>query len=228
MTEARPDAAASASLWERDTEITAITEAIDELCVDKASPGSVLVFTGEAGVGKTALLTEARRIAEQRGCRVWYARGGETVTSVPFNVVRQLLQPGLMGLMEEETREYLGDWYDIAGPALGLAEPGEGQADPQGVCEGLVAAVNRLVRRAWPLVLLIDDLHWADQETLHWLSALADRLTEMCVLVVVARRPGEATGERARHLSRIAAKARPVSTLNALTPKATAGLTRAT
>ena len=31
MTEARPDAAASASLWERDTEITAITEAIDEL-----------------------------------------------------------------------------------------------------------------------------------------------------------------------------------------------------
>ncbi|MBE4756492.1 MULTISPECIES: ATP-binding protein [Streptomyces] len=228
MTEARPDAAASASLWERDTEITAITEAIDELCVDKASPGSVLVFTGEAGVGKTALLTEARRIAEQRGCRVWYARGGETVTSVPFNVVRQLLQPGLMGLMEEETREYLGDWYDIAGPALGLAEPGEGQADPQGVCEGLVAAVNRLVRRAWPLVLLIDDLHWADQETLHWLSALADRLTEMCVLVVVARRPGEATGERARHLGRIAAKARPVSTLNALTPKATAGLTRAT
>ncbi|QYX76053.1 ATP-binding protein [Streptomyces akebiae] len=228
MTEARPDTAASASLWERDAEITAITEAIDELCVDKASPGSVLVFTGEAGVGKTALLIEARRIAEERGCGVWYARGGETVTSVPFNVVRQLLQPGLMGLMEEETREYLGDWYDIAGPALGLAEPGEGQADPQGVCEGLVAAVNRLVRRAWPLVLLIDDIHWADQETLHWLSALADRLTEMCVLVVVARRPGEATGERARHLSRIAAKARPVSTLNALTPKATAGLTRAT
>ncbi|MCC9705813.1 AAA family ATPase [Streptomyces sp. MNU76] len=228
MTEARPDGAASASLWERDAEITAVTEAIDELCVDKASPGSVLVFTGEAGVGKTALLTEARRIAEERGCHVWYARGGETVTSVPFHVVRQLLQPGLMGLMEEEAREYLGDWYDISGPALGLAEPGEGQADPQGVCEGLVAAVNRLVRRAWPLVLLIDDIHWADQETLHWLSTLADRLTEMCVLVVVARRPGEATGERARHLSRIAAKARPVTTLQALTPKATAGLTRAT
>ncbi|MGW0845696.1 ATP-binding protein [Streptomyces sp. NPDC002787] len=228
MTEARPDAAASASLWERDAEITAITEAIDELRVDKASPGSVLVFSGEAGVGKTALLTEARRIAEERGCTAWYARGGETVTSVPFNVVRQLLQPALLGLMEEETREYLGDWYDIAGPALGLAEPGEGQADPQGVCDGIVAAVNRLVRRAWPLVLLIDDVHWADQETLHWLSALTDRLSEMCVLVVLARRPGEATGERARHLTQIAAKARPVSTLRALTPEATAGLTRAT
>jgi hypothetical protein len=130
--------------------------------------------------------------------------------------------------MEEETREYLGDWYDIAGPALGLAEPAARQADPQGVCDGLVAAVNRLVRRAWPLVLLIDDLHWADQETLQWLSALADRLTEMCVLVVVAYRPGEASGERAEHLARIAAKARPVTTLSALTPGATAGLTRAT
>ncbi|MEH0637562.1 AAA family ATPase [Streptomyces bottropensis] len=228
MTEARSDAAASASLWERDAEITAIKEAIDELRVDQASPGGVLVFNGEAGVGKTALLTEARRIAEERGCTAWYARGGETITSVPFNVVRQLLQPGLLGLMEEETREYLGDWYDIAGPALGLAEPAARQADPQGVCDGLVAAVNRLVRRAWPLVLLIDDLHWADQETLQWLSALADRLTEMCVLVVVAYRPGEASGERAEHLARIAAKARPVTTLSALTPGATAGLTRAT
>lgn len=100
MTEGRPDPAASASLWERDAEIAAITQAIDELRVDKASPGSVLVFSGEAGIGKTALLAEARRIAGERGCTAWYARGGETVASVPFNVVRQLLQPALIGLME--------------------------------------------------------------------------------------------------------------------------------
>ncbi|KFF95826.1 regulatory protein [Streptomyces scabiei] len=228
MTEGRPDPAASASLWERDVEIAAITQAIDELRVDKASPGSVLVFSGEAGIGKTALLAEARRIAGERGCTAWYARGGETVASVPFNVVRQLLQPALIGLMDEEIREYLGDWHDIAGPALGLAEPGEGPVDPQAVCDGLVAVVNRLSRRAWPLVLLIDDAHWADQETLHWLSAVADRLTEMCVLVLVARRPGEATGDGTRHLAQVAAKARPIATIRSLTPEATAGLTRAT
>ncbi|UUU26246.1 ATP-binding protein [Streptomyces sp. DSM 40750] len=228
MTEARPDAAASASLWERDAEIAAITQAIDELRVDKASPGSVLVFSGEAGIGKTAVLTEARRIAEERGCTAWYARGGETVTSVPFNVVRQLLQPALLGLLEGETRDYLGDWYDIAGPALGLAEPGETPADPQHVCDGIVAAVNRLARRTWPLVLLIDDAHWADQETLHWLSELTGRLTDMCVLVVVARRPGEATGERARYLQSVAAEAGPVTRISALTPEAAAGLTRTT
>ncbi|MGW3032349.1 ATP-binding protein [Streptomyces sp. NPDC001178] len=229
MTEVRPMEAASASLWERDEEIAAVERAIDTLCADRSSSGSLLVVRGEAGLGKTALLAETRRIAERRNCTVWSARGGETLRSVPFNVVRQLLQPALVSLMPEEAREYLGDWYDIAGPALGITEPGERQADPQGVCDGLVAGVRRLARRDWPLVLLIDDAHWADQETLRWLAAFAERLDDLSVLVVVARRPGEVSGESARHLEAIAATAGcPDATLSALTPDATAGLTRAT
>ncbi|MFF4359479.1 ATP-binding protein [Streptomyces sp. NPDC001604] len=229
MTEVRPMEAASASLWERDEEITAVKQAIDTLCADRSSSGSLLMVRGEAGLGKTALLAEIRRIAEQRNCTVWSTRGGETLRSVPFNVVRQLLQPALVSLMPEEAREYLGDWYDIAGPALGITEPGERQADPQGVCDGLVAGVRRLARRDWPLVLLIDDAHWADQETLRWLAAFAGRLDDLSVLVVVARRPGEVSGESARHLDAIAAASgHPEADLNALTPDATAGLTRAT
>ncbi|AZM58812.1 MULTISPECIES: ATP-binding protein [unclassified Streptomyces] len=229
MTEARPRAASSASLWERDEEVAAIEEAVDTLCADRSSPGGLLLLRGEAGLGKTALLAETRHIAEQRGCTVWSARGGETLRSVPFNVVRQLLQPALVSMLPEEAREYLGDWYDIAGPALGIANPGDRHPDPQGVCEGLVAAVRRLARRDWPLVLLIDDAHWADQETLHWLAAFAERLSDLSVLVVVARRPGEISGPGARHLDAVAAAAdRPVATLSALTPDAAAGLTRAT
>jgi tetratricopeptide (TPR) repeat protein len=228
MTEGRPPTAASASLWERDTEIATVTEALDTLCADQSSAGSLLVFRGEAGLGKTALLNETRRLAEQRGCTVWSARGGETLKSVPFHVVRQLLQPALITLLPEEAREYLGDWYDIAGPALGIVDPGEGTVDPQYVCDGLVAAVRRLARREWPLVLLIDDAHWADQETLRWLAAFAERLDDLSVLVVVARRPREVSGESARLLDAVAAAARPVNNLSALTPAATAGLTRAT
>ncbi|GKQ41997.1 hypothetical protein ALMP_85090 [Streptomyces sp. A012304] len=132
-------------------------------------------------------------------------------------------------MLEEEAREYLGDWYDIAGPALGIADPGDAPADPQGVCDGLVAAVRRLAKVHYPLVLLIDDAHWADQETLRWLAAFAERLDDLCVLVVVARRPGEVKGERARHLDTIATIAGPaVTNLSTLTPAAVAGLTRAT
>ncbi|MEU0740471.1 AAA family ATPase [Streptomyces sp. NPDC006134] len=228
MTEVRPTAATSASLWERDQEIAVLTQAVDALCADRSSPGTVLVLRGEAGLGKTALLAEARRIAERAGCTVWSARGGETLRSVPFNVVRQLLQPALVTMLPEEAREYLGDRYDVVGPALGIADPGERQADPQGVCDGLVTAVRRLARREYPLVLLLDDVHWADQETLRWLAAFAERLEDLPVLVVAARRPGEADGESARLLDTVAAAARPLATLSALTPEATAGLTRAT
>lgn len=228
MTEARPGPAASSSLWEREAEIADVVDAVKALRADASSSGSLLVFSGEAGIGKTALLAEARRIAEAHGCTVWSARGGETVTSVPFNVIRQLLQPAIVSLMPEEAREYLGDWYDIAGPALGIAEPGDRQADPQGVCDGLVAAARRLAKREWPLVLILDDAHWADQETLQWLVAFAERLDDLPVLVVVARRPGDVSGERARQLEAVAAAARPIRTLSALTPDATAGLTRAT
>ncbi|MGI5459657.1 ATP-binding protein [Streptomyces sp. CA-249302] len=228
MTEVRPAEAASDSLWEREEEVAVVEQAIATLRADHSSSGSLLVIRGEAGLGKTALMTEIRRMAEARRCRVWSARGGETLRSVPFNVVRQLLQPALVSLMPEEAREYLGDWYDVAGPALGIAEPGERQADPQGVCDGLVAAVSRLARRDWPLVLLIDDAHWADQETLRWLAAFAERLDDLSVLVVVARRPGEVSGESARYLDAVAAASgRPVTTLDALTPGATAELTRA-
>ncbi|MGW7082637.1 ATP-binding protein [Streptomyces sp. NPDC054871] len=227
MTQGRPGGASWAPLWERDVELAAAERAVDELCSDSTTAGGLLVFQGEAGIGKTALLAEVRRIAEGRAT-VWSARGGETVTSVPFNVVRQLLQPALVGLSPELTREYLGDWYEIAGPALGIVEPAGLQADPQGVCDGLVEAVARLSGLHWPLVLLIDDAHWADQETLHWLAAFSQRLDELPVLVVVAHRPDDAVGDSARYLAAVGAAARPSPPLRALTPDAAAGLTRAT
>ncbi|WP_435613008.1 ATP-binding protein [Streptomyces sp. bgisy159] len=228
MTEVRPVAAASASLWEREEEVGVITRAVQTLRADRSSSGRVLVFRGDAGLGKTALLAETRRTAEAHGCTVWSARGGETLRSVPFNVVRQLLQPALLSLLPEEAREYLGDWYGIAGPALGIADPDGPPADPRNVSDGLVAAVRRLARREWPLVLLIDDAHWADLETLRWLAAFVERLDDLPVLVAVACRDGEAGGEGARCLDAVAAVAgRSVTSLSALTPEAVAGLTRA-
>ncbi|MDQ0809946.1 tetratricopeptide (TPR) repeat protein [Streptomyces sp. B3I7] len=233
MTEVPPDAVPSASLWEREEELRVVSEAVDTLRADSpagaSGPGRVLVLTGEAGLGKTALLTEARARAEKLGCTVWYARGGATVSSVPFNVLRQLLQPALVQLMPDEAREYLGEWYEVSGPALGIADPGPRPPDPQAVCDGLVTAVRRLARREWPLVLLVDDAHWADQETLGWLDAFVERLDDLPVLVVVARRPDEADTAAARHLDAVAARAsRPAIPLRPLTPEATAGLTRAT
>lgn len=181
----------SRPLYEREPELAAAAEAVDALCGGQAA-GGLLVFTGEAGIGKTALLDEIRTLAADR-CTVWSARGGETVTSVPFHVVRQLLQPALDQFPVDETRALFGDWFEITAPALGLAVPSGPQPDPQGVRDGLDFLVSRLASRLShrPLLLIVDDAHWADGESLAWLAGFTARLSELPVLVVQAHRPQE-------------------------------------
>ncbi|MFS0695449.1 ATP-binding protein [Streptomyces nitrosporeus] len=224
----------SRPLYEREPELAAAAEAVDALCGGQAA-GGLLVFTGEAGIGKTALLDEIRAMAADR-CTVWSARGGETVTSVPFHVVRQLLQPALDLFPPDEVRALFGDWFEITAPALGLTDPSGPQPDPQGVRDGLDFFVSRLASRSShrPLLLMVDDAHWADGESLAWLAGFTLRLSELPVLVVQAHRPQELADRNAdwtHERDPRNGSGRPALTrvaLRPLTPDATAALVRAT
>ncbi|MCD0483832.1 AAA family ATPase [Streptacidiphilus sp. ASG 303] len=192
-----PEGGAPAVLLEREQEVAAAERAVDDLCRRAAAgggrPGGTLLVSGSAGTGKTALLTEVRRIASARGdCRVLFARGGEQQRSLPFHVVRQLLQPVLVGRSEAQQRELFGLWYGITGPAAGLFAPPDGAlADPQGVRDGLDQVFTRLARPGSPLVLVVDDLHWADPESAGWLASFRQRVRELPVLLVLAHRPDD-------------------------------------
>ncbi|MEV7084954.1 AAA family ATPase [Streptomyces sp. NPDC093085] len=235
----RPEQTGALPLLEREPELAAAAHAVDALCGASAT-GGVLVYRGAAGLGKTALLGEVRRLAAGR-CAVWAARGGQGLASVPFHVVRQLLQPALMVPDSEApgegaapydgygaAPELLGDRYDIVGPALGVAPPGDQPTDPQGVRDGLDALVVRLAEGGGPLLLVVDDAHWADLETLAWLADFARRPGRgLPVLLIVAYRTEEAVGEAEAHLRSLGAAARLLVTLRELTPDATAGLARA-
>ncbi|MFD3514595.1 ATP-binding protein [Streptomyces sp. NPDC058657] len=213
-------------LLEREAELVAAGRAIDALCEEHAR-GGVLVYRGAPGIGKTALLAEVQRVARDRGCTVWSARGGETVTSVPFHVVRQLLQPALTVTGDADARDLLGDRYSSAGPALGIAPPSEVKADPQGVRDGLDVLVDRLSVAHQPLVLVVDDAQWSDLETLTWLAHHATRGAQLRVLLVVAYRTAESGGESAALLRRLGGAATGGAVLlSELTPAATAQLTR--
>ncbi|WP_329125631.1 ATP-binding protein [Streptomyces sp. NBC_01465] len=225
MTVTRPEDPEAIPLLEREAELAAGARAVEALCAGESS-GGLLIYSGEAGLGKTALLNELRRSAAGR-CTVWSARGGEAVTSVPFHVVRQLLQPALNEHAPCDVRELLGDWYEIVGPALGVAPPSGQLADPQGVRDGLDAVVVKLAGMHRPLVLVVDDAHWADLETLAWLAAFARRPDGLPVLIVVAHRTEDPVGETAEHLSTLGEAAGNRSTLRAFTPDATATLARA-
>ncbi|MEV7612718.1 AAA family ATPase [Streptomyces sp. NPDC089799] len=181
------------TMLEREAELATVDEALDRLTGPAADGGgALLAFSGPAGLGKTTLLAELRRRAHVRHCTVLSARGGEQEQSQPFHVARQLLQPQLAGTNEEELRSALGSWYAIVAPALGLRAPEEGAPpDPQGLRDGLDWVLTHLAVQRAPMVLVLDDAHWADPESLGWLAAFAPRAEHLPLLLVVAYRPDE-------------------------------------
>ncbi|MFF7454140.1 ATP-binding protein [Kitasatospora sp. NPDC008115] len=175
-------------LHERESEIRSARQAVRALTGPGGTGhGELLVYTGAAGLGKTAVLTEVRREARRAGCTVLFARGGERQRHEPFRVVRQLVRPVLTALAGEERARVFGPWEDIVGPAVGLQPPG-GQLDPQGVRDGLDFVLTGLVQRRSPVAVIVDDLHWADPESLAWLASFAVGARELPVLLVLACR----------------------------------------
>ncbi|MGW1807831.1 ATP-binding protein [Streptomyces sp. NPDC002078] len=192
------------TLIERRRELQALDAAFQELRrtadgLPRARRRGVLAFTGPAGLGKTALITQARARAAAHGFTVLSGRGGETEQGSAFRVVRQLVQPSLARMDEAELRAFLGSWYDIVAAVLGLEARGHGPApDRTGVSEGLDWVMTRLAMRKAPVVLLLDDLHWADAESLGWLDSFAARVEDLPLLIVVAYRPDELPSEARR------------------------------
>ncbi|MCJ0875058.1 AAA family ATPase [Streptomyces sp. AP-93] len=216
------------TMFERDTELTAVDEALDQLTdLGPDAGGALLAFSGPAGLGKTTLLGEVRRRAHTKACTVLAARGGEQEQSQPFHVARQLIQPQLAGTSDAELRGALGSWYSIVGPALGLCAAEQGAPpDPQGLRDGLDWVLTHLVVQRAPVALVLDDAHWADPESLTWLAAFAPRAEHLPLLLVVAYRPDElpAHAEAFRTLPGRAGH-RPLS-LAPLTAEAVSGLVR--
>ncbi|MQS15802.1 AAA family ATPase [Streptomyces kaniharaensis] len=218
------------ALREREPEIASAAEAVRAVCrrVEERGDialGELLLYVGPAGLGKTSLLTEARRLAKHAGCTVLFARGGEQRRNEPFHVVRQLLQPALAELSASERDEVFGSWFDIVGPAAGLLPPA-GRLDPQGVRDGLDFVLIQLLRRRAPLAVMVDDLHWADPESLGWLAGFTVRSRELPVLLVFACRDEFPDGV-AEFRQTIVGRADRLHELRPLQPASVADLVRA-
>ncbi|WP_308129875.1 ATP-binding protein [Kitasatospora aureofaciens] len=191
-------AAPRVRLRDRDAELRSAETAVDKLCREFAAGGTeigeLLTISGRPGIGKTSLLHEVRRTAKLRdGATVLFARGGEQQVKEPYHVLRQLLQPALTGLEPGEFRQVMGTWEEVVGPAMGLKQPKAGarRLDPQGVRDGLDYVLTQLAPRRAPLVMIVDDLHWSDLESLSWLTQFAVRARELPVLLVFAFREDE-------------------------------------
>ena len=72
-----------------------------------ADGGRLLAIEGPPGIGKTALLAEARALAQEAGSQVLGARGSELERSFSYGVVRQLFEPLVASLSADEQAELL-------------------------------------------------------------------------------------------------------------------------
>lgn len=201
-----PGERSTSALLERDREITVL----DTLIADtRRSRGRLLLVEGPAGIGKTRLLEALRERAREAGAGVLAARGGELERDFGFGIVRQLLEPPLAAADADERPRLLGGAARLAEPVLAadpvaLAEP----VDPaHGVLHGLYWLIANLAERS-PLMLVVDDLHWADRPSLRFLHYLARRLDGLRVVIAVATRSGEA-GADPQLLQALSLEARP-------------------
>src|SRR5215831_6288997 len=107
---------ARVTLLERDAELTSV----EELIVDASGRGRLLAIEGPPGIGKTSLIREARALGQEAGMEVLGARGSELESRFSFGVVRQLFEPFLVKLPDEERSELL---VGAAGLSLPVFEP---------------------------------------------------------------------------------------------------------
>jgi DNA-binding CsgD family transcriptional regulator len=212
-----PRAPAASALVERDLERELLESLVEETLGGRGGGARVL---GAAGLGKTAIGQWLARYATDRGARAWLTSAGQLESRVPFGVVRRLLDRPVREL-GEESRSRLE-----RGPArLALAhlwsgaytEAGE-PPGPGDMTHSLGWLFEELVEAGSPVVVVVDDAQWADEESLLFLGLLHERLAGLAAAVVVLARD-EVTERSPALATLIAVRDAPVLRLEPLTPR---------
>ncbi|GAB4503640.1 MAG: AAA family ATPase [Anaerolineales bacterium] len=162
--------------------------------------GGLVLLEGEAGVGKTRLLQELAREAEWRGAQVLWGHAREARGLKPYAPLVEAVQAGLSPLRVSQIQQVVENvWLRVVFPLLSPhpALPALETAPPLAPAQEkarLVEAITHLLE-GWagivPLVVILEDLHWADGDTLDLLPALARRLGPFGILMLGSYRGEE-------------------------------------
>jgi len=193
--------------------------------------GSTVFLAGEAGIGKSRLVREVTRAAAENGLAVLAGRAVAGGAPTPFRPFAEALtSAGRAGRLPPS--EELGPFRPVLGrliPEWRPPQPVPGEESPVFLGEAVLRLLRALAPQAG-CVLVLEDLHWADQESLALLEYLADNLAaERAVCLATLRDAGyEQGGEAAALASALAARgSAAVLALSRLDPAAMADMTRA-
>jgi DNA-binding CsgD family transcriptional regulator len=173
-------------LLEREEERAAIAAALK-------GPGGCVLISGAAGIGKSALLDEARGGAHTR---VLSARGSELERTFTFGGVQQLF--ARVPVPKDGAAVHAAAAFSVGG------EP------DQAVLHGLYWLTAGL----GPLTIIVDDAHWLDRQSLRWLAYMINRVADLPLALILAARsdePDELLTRIALHPSTRALTPKPLS-----------------
>ena len=175
----------------RDAELAVTRAAIERALGGDAG---LLLVAGEAGVGKTRLVDEAADYARAHGMQVLAGHcvqlGAE---GLPFAPIAEAMRELIRDAGREQLDELLGPARLLV-PRLipTLGEPGEPQSalTTSQLLELVLGLIERLSANQ-PLLLVIEDLHWADRSTLELATFLAQNLRGVPVAMMITYRSDE-------------------------------------
>jgi class 3 adenylate cyclase/tetratricopeptide (TPR) repeat protein len=188
----------------RKTELSLLVDAFDRTVRQRAA--QVVTITGEPGVGKSRLLREFRGVIDERPDLVWWRQGrclpyGEGITFWALGEVVKA-QAGILesetaaetlaklhgtvaALVEDATR---AEWIEARlAPLVGAGATGDA-AEQAELFKAWLQFFEALAARN-PLILLVEDAHWADQPMLDFLEYLVDWAIDSPILIVLTARP---------------------------------------
>ena len=174
----------------RAPELRALARA---LTLVEGGRSALVELAGEAGIGKTRLLGELSAQAEQRGCLVLGGRATEFERDAPYGLWADAVDRHLEALEAARLRRLAGDELAALAAALPAFAAVLGAPAPPAERYVVQRALRGLLSRLAiprPLVLCLDDVHWADPAALELVAALARRPPEGRVLLALAHREG--------------------------------------
>jgi DNA-binding CsgD family transcriptional regulator len=175
-------------LIDRQTELRTLTSALDAAGQGR---GSAVFVTGDAGIGKTRLVKEATAVAAERGFFMLMGRSTESSVPVPFRPIAEaLMGAARAGVVPDEPG--IADYREALGtlvPEWSRHDDTDAEVSPVIFGEALV---RMLSLPAWPGGLLVlEDLHWADPETVAIVEYLTDNIGSARVACLVTIRDTE-------------------------------------
>ncbi|MBL8386434.1 MAG: AAA family ATPase [Burkholderiales bacterium] len=176
----------------------ALSELVAMLASARAGAARTVLISGEAGIGKSRLVAEVSALAARQSVRVMVGRCHESQQQDPYTPWMELLRAARVAidrvLMEELDRAWR---RDLAGMLPELASDDEHLEDDRlssghagRVFEAVVRLFQRLAARG-PVLLVLEDLHWADDISLRLLATFGRRLDGYPVLVLGTARAEE-------------------------------------